>query len=54
VVSQNVVAAGHNHGQWQAGHYTSWLGYGYAQQGRMDEARMHLETVRANYRRTTR
>jgi tetratricopeptide (TPR) repeat protein len=54
VVSQNVVAAGHNHGHWQAGHYTAWLGYGYAQQGRMDEARTHLETVRANYRRTTR
>lgn len=54
VVSQNIVAAGHDHGQWQAGHYTSWLGYGYAQQGRFDEARKHLETVRANYRRTAR
>jgi tetratricopeptide (TPR) repeat protein len=54
VVSQNVVAAGHDHDQWQAGHYTAWLGYGYAQQGRFDEARKHLETVRANYRRTAR
>jgi len=54
VVSQNIVAAGHDHGNWQAGHYTSWLGYGYAQQGRFDEARKHLETVRANYRRTAR
>lgn len=54
VVSQNIIAAGHNHGQWQAGHYTAWLGYGYAQQGRFDEARKHLETVHANYRRTTR
>lgn len=54
VVAQNIVAAGHDHGQWQAGHYTSWLGYGYAQQGRFDEARKHLETVRANYRRTAR
>jgi tetratricopeptide (TPR) repeat protein len=54
VVSQNIVAAGHDHGQYQAGHYTSWLGYGYAQQGRFDEARKHLETVRANYRRTAR
>ena len=54
VVSQNIVAAGHDHGQWQAGHYTSWLGYGYAQQGRFDEARKHLETMRANYRRATR
>jgi len=54
VVSQNIVAAGHNHDQWQAGHYTAWLGYGYAQQGRMDEARKHLEIVRANYRRASR
>ena len=54
VVSQNIVAAGHDHGQYQAGHYTAWLGYGYAQQGRFDEARKHLETVRANYRRTAR
>jgi tetratricopeptide (TPR) repeat protein len=54
VVSQNVAAAGHNHGQYQAGHYTAWLGYGYAQQGRLDEARKHLQTVRANFRRTAR
>ena len=54
VVSQNIVAAGHDHGQWQAGHYTSWLGYGYVQQGRIDEARKHLETMRANYRRASR
>lgn len=54
VVSQNIVAAGQDHDQWQAGHYTAWLGYGYAQQGRMDEARRHLETVRANYHRAAR
>ena len=54
VVSQNIVASGHNHGQWQAGHYTAWLGYGYAQQGRFDEARTHLESMRANYRRAPR
>jgi tetratricopeptide (TPR) repeat protein len=54
VVSQNIAASGHNHDQWQANHYTAWLGYGYAQQGRMDEARKHLETVRANYRRAPR
>jgi tetratricopeptide (TPR) repeat protein len=54
VVSQNIVAAGHDHDQWQAGHYTAWLEYGYAQQGRMDEARRHLETVRANYHRAAR
>jgi tetratricopeptide (TPR) repeat protein len=54
VVSQNIAAAGHNHGQYQAGHYTAWLGYGYTQQGRMDEARKHLETVRANFHRSVR
>jgi tetratricopeptide (TPR) repeat protein len=54
VVSQNIVAAGHDHGNYQAGHYTAWLGYGYAQQGRFDDARKHLETVRANYHRTAR
>ena len=54
VVSQNTVAAGHNHDQWQAAHGTSWLGYAYAQQGRFDEARKHLETVRANYHRAAR
>lgn len=48
VVSQNIVASGHNHGAMRAGHYTSWLGYGYLQQGRYGQARKHLETVRAN------
>jgi tetratricopeptide (TPR) repeat protein len=54
VVSQNIAASGHNHDAWQAGHYTSWLGYGYAQQGRIDEARKHLEVMHANYRRAPR
>lgn len=54
VVSQNTVAAGHDHDQWQAAHGTSWLGYAYTQQGRFDAARKHLETVRANYHRTRR
>ena len=54
VVSQNTIAAGHDHDQWQAGHYTSWLGYAYEQQGRLDEARRHLENVHARYRRTAR
>jgi tetratricopeptide (TPR) repeat protein len=48
VVSQNVIAAGPRHDAWHAGHYTSWLGYGYLQQGRFDEARRHLEHLRAN------
>jgi tetratricopeptide (TPR) repeat protein len=54
VVSQNVIASGHDHEHWQANHYTSWLGYGYLQQGRFDQARKHLETARTNYRRTAR
>ncbi len=54
VVSQNIIASGHDHDHWQANHYTSWLGYGYAQQGRMDDARKHLETVRANFHRAQR
>lgn len=48
VVSQNIVAAGHDHGAMRAGHYTAWLEYGYLQQGRYADARKHLETVRAN------
>jgi tetratricopeptide (TPR) repeat protein len=41
VVSQNIVAAGLT--GWWPGHYTSWLEYGYLQQGRLDTARAHLE-----------
>jgi tetratricopeptide (TPR) repeat protein len=48
VVSQNVIASGTNHAGWHAGHYTMWLGYAYAQQGRFDDARAHLLHLRAN------
>jgi len=48
VVSQNVIAAGPNPPQWQATHYTQWLGYGYLQQGRYDEARRFLTRLRDN------
>jgi len=48
VVSQNIIASGHDHGAMRAGHYTAWLEYGYLQQGRYADARKHLETVRAN------
>jgi tetratricopeptide (TPR) repeat protein len=48
VVSQNEIASGHDHGAWRAGHYTAWLEYGYLQQGRLADARAHLEKVRAN------
>jgi tetratricopeptide (TPR) repeat protein len=48
VVSQNVVASGPHHDDWHAGHYTAWLGYGYLQQGRFDEARKHLVHLHAN------
>lgn len=49
VVSQNVIAAGHDHGAMRAGHYTWWLGYAYGQQGRYADARKHLETTRKNF-----
>ena len=48
VVSQNIIASGHDHTRWQAGHYTMWLGYGYLQQGRYDAARAHLMHLRTN------
>jgi tetratricopeptide (TPR) repeat protein len=48
VVSQNVIASGPQHERWRAGHATSWLGYGYLQQARFDEARKHLQHLRAN------
>ena len=48
VVSQNVIASGHDHDAWRPGHYTAWLGYGMLQQGRLADARKHLETVQGN------
>ena len=54
VVSQNIVASGHDHGAMRADHYTAWLEYGYVQQGRYENARKHLETVRANVGRPPR
>jgi tetratricopeptide (TPR) repeat protein len=48
VVSQNVIASGPQRERWRAGHATSWLGYGYLQQGRFDEARKHLQHLRTN------
>ncbi|MBA3560859.1 MAG: hypothetical protein H0W30_19965, partial [Gemmatimonadaceae bacterium] len=48
VVSQNVIASGHDHDEWRPSHYTAWLGYGMLQQGRLADARKHLETVQGN------
>jgi tetratricopeptide (TPR) repeat protein len=48
VVSQNIIASGPDRTRWKPGHYTSWLGYGLLQQGRVDEAKAHLELVRKN------
>ena len=48
VVSQNVIASGFDRARWLPGHYTSWLGYGLLQQGRVRESRVHLELVRKN------
>lgn len=44
VVSQNAIAADLT--SWAPGHYTSWLGYGLLQQGRLEDARRHLERAR--------
>ncbi|MGI9076115.1 MAG: hypothetical protein ACR2G6_02155 [Gemmatimonadaceae bacterium] len=54
VVSQNVIASGHDHAAWRPGHYTAWLGYGLLQQGRINDARKHLETVHGNVRSDSR
>jgi tetratricopeptide (TPR) repeat protein len=48
VVRQNEVAAGGDHAHHRPGHYTTWLAYGYLQQGRFADARRLLETLRAN------
>ena len=48
VVKQNEIAAGPDRSRWVAGHYTSWLGYGLLQQGKLDAARSHLEAMRTN------
>ncbi len=47
-VTANETAVGADRTVWPPGHYTAWLGYGYAQQGRLAEARRLLETVRPN------
>jgi hypothetical protein len=48
VVSQNEIAAGADRSSWTPTHYTYWLGYGYLQQGRYDEALRHLGLVHGN------
>lgn len=48
VVSQNEIASGHDHAAWTPNHYTDWLGYGYLQQGRYEDARRHLELMHQN------
>lgn len=48
VVKQNEIASGPDRNRWVAGHYTSWLGYGLLQQGKLDAARSHLEAMRTN------
>ncbi|MEZ4586607.1 MAG: hypothetical protein R2909_09435 [Gemmatimonadales bacterium] len=47
VVAQNTVAAGPDSARWRPGHYTSWLGYGLLQQGRVREAAALLDRVTA-------
>ena len=38
VVAQNTIASGADSSLWQPGHYTMWLGYGLAQEGRFQVA----------------
>jgi len=54
VISQNVIASGHDHEAYHAGHYTWWLEYGYLQAGRYADALRHLETVKKNLGAATR
>ncbi len=46
VVSQNIIAAELT--SWGPGHYTAWLGYALAQQGRLDAAQEHLARAHDN------
>lgn len=48
VVRQNEVASGEDHAHYRPGHYTTWLAYGYLQQGRFADARHLIETLRSN------
>jgi tetratricopeptide (TPR) repeat protein len=54
VISQNVIASGHDHDNWQAGHYTIWLGYGLLQAGRIEDARKHIESLARNSQKAQR
>ena len=53
VVSQNELASGRDRASWTPHHYTDWLGYGYLQQGRYQDALRHLELMRQNTDWTT-
>ena len=48
VVSQNEIASGQNRAAWGPHHYTAWLGYGYLQQGRYEDALRHLDLMHQN------
>jgi len=48
VVRQNEIASGPHREHWTPGHFTAWLGYGLLQQGRLVDARRHLEAMRTN------
>jgi len=48
VVSQNEIASGQDRAAWTANHYTEWLGYGYLQQGRYEDALRHLSLMHGN------
>ena len=48
VVSQNMIAAGPDSANWQAGHSTHWLLYAYLQQGRIAAARALITSLTAH------
>ena len=47
-VAANTIASGADRTRWKAGHPSSWLHYGLLQQGRNQDARRLLATVRGN------
>jgi tetratricopeptide (TPR) repeat protein len=54
VIAQNIVASGHDHDAYQAGHYTWWLVYGLGQAGKYAEAKKQLSQMHLNFGKSAR